>query len=110
LESANSTPWALESNLPVQWYGGEDDDAGGTGAELEGAWAGTVLDGGPQWKPTEWTPIEQPGGAFFPGLKVTLFAPPHWEFWKMAPPWEQEWVSWQVEPSGMLYSQSMSAS
>ena len=69
-----------------------------------------MLAGGPQWKPTEWTPIEQPGGAFFPGLKVTCFAPPHWVFWKIEPPSEHWWVSWQVEPSGMPYSQSTSAS
>jgi len=40
-------------------------------------YAGIVEVADPQWKPTECTPMEQPGCAFFPGLKETLLAPPH---------------------------------
>lgn len=72
--------------------------------------AGTEDEAVLQLNPTECTPTEQPGGALLPGLKVTERAPPHWEFLTTLPPEEQEWVSRQVEPSGMLYSHSTSAS
>lgn len=39
-------------------------------------------------------------------MNVTLLAPPHCLFWIVEPPAEQAWVSVQVEPSGMPYSQS----
>jgi len=41
------------------------------------------------------------------GLKVTLFAPPHWVFWMTEPPALHGCTSEQVEPSGMPYSQWM---
>ena len=51
---------------------------------------GTELEADPQLKPMLWIPSEQPEGAFLPGLKVTLLAPPHCEFWMMLPSREQE--------------------
>lgn len=66
-----------------------------------------AADGDAQLKPMEWMPMEQPEGAPLPGLKVTLFAPAHWEFGRMEPPAAHEWLCVHTEPSGMWNSQSM---
>ena len=62
---------------------------------------GTLRAGGPQLKPTLWTPMSQPcWGASLGSLNVTDVAPPHCEFLISEPPLEQETVCLQVSPLG----------
>ena len=62
---------------------------------------GTLRAGGPQLKPTLWTPMLQGfWGVSLGSLNVTEVAPPHWVFLTSDPDFEQETVCLQVSPLG----------